>query len=210
MTRILLAISFLFATVFAGSAHADARDALERFTSGLTGLQGQFTQQVYDTSGRVRETSSGEVALSAPRLFRWEYEQPYPQLIVADGKRVWVFDPDLDQVTVRPQGEEEQNNPLAALIDPAILERDFTVQEVGSNDALQWLRITPREASDAGFQNARLGFDGDALATMDVIDALGQRTVITFSGWQRNPSFADGTFRFTPPEGVDVVGDDGF
>lgn len=209
MYRILLAFAFLFATAFSGSVHADARDALQRFTSGLTGLQGQFTQQVYDTSGRGRETSSGEVALSAPRLFRWEYTQPYPQLIVADGERVWVFDPDLDQVTVRPQGEEEQNNPLAALIDPAILERDFTVQEVGGSEGLQWLRITPRETSDAGFQNARLGFDDDGLATMDVVDALGQRTVITFSGWQRNPSFAEGTFRFTPPAGVDVVGDDG-
>lgn len=207
MNRILLALAFLSAAAFAGSAHAEARGSLDRFTNDLSGLQGQFTQQVYDTSGQVRESSSGQVALSAPRLFRWEYQEPYPQLIIADGSRVWVYDPDLEQVTVRPQGEEEQNNPLAALIDPAILERDFVVEEAGSRDGLEWLEIAPRQASDAGFQNARLGFDGDALVTMDVLDALGQRTVIGFSDWRRNPGFDPGTFEFTPPEGVDVVGD---
>ena len=207
MNRILPALAFLFAAVFAGSAHADARASLDRFTSGLNGLQGQFTQQVHDASGRVRESSSGQVALSAPRLFRWEYENPYPQLIVADGSRVWVYDPDLEQVTVRPQGEEEQNSPLAALIDPALLERDFVVTQGGSRDGLEWLDVAPRQESDAGFQSASLGFDGDGLVTMDVVDALGQRTVIGFSDWQRNPSFAADTFTFTPPQGVDVVGD---
>jgi len=207
MNRILLALAFLLATAFAGGAHAEARASLDRFTNGLEGLQGQFTQQVHDANGRVHERSSGQVALSVPRLFRWEYENPYPQLIVADGSRVWVYDPDLEQVTVRPQGEEEQNNPLAALIDPAILERDFVVEEAGGSDGIEWLRITPRQASDAGFQDARLGFEGDALVTMDVVDALGQRTVIGFSDWRRNPSFEAGTFEFTPPQGVDVVGD---
>lgn len=207
MNRILLALAFLFAAAFAGGAHAEARASLDSFTSGLTGLQGQFTQQVYDPNGRVRESSSGQVALSAPRLFRWEYQEPYPQLIVADGSRVWVYDPDLEQVTVRPQGEEEQNSPLAALIDPAILDRNFVVAEDGSSDGMEWLSIEPRQASDAGFQRARLGFADGALAAMDVLDALGQRTVIDFSGWQRNPSFEAGTFKFTPPEGVDVVGD---
>lgn len=204
-TRWCLAIAAL---AVAGFAHAaDARAQLDQFTRGLKGLQGQFAQQVTDGNGRVRESSSGSVALSAPRLFRWEYQEPYPQLIIADGSRVWVYDPDLEQVTVRPQGEEEQNNPLAALIDPAILERDFVVEEAGSRDGLEWLEIAPRQASDAGFQNARLGFDGDALVTMDVLDALGQRTVIGFSDWRRNPGFDPGTFEFTPPEGVDVVGD---
>lgn len=207
MNRILLALAFLFAAAFAGGAHAEARASLDSFTSGLSGLRGQFTQQVYDPNGRMRESSSGVVALSAPRLFRWEYQEPYPQLIVADGSRVWVYDPDLEQVTVRPQGEEEQNSPLAALIDPAILERNFVVEEAGDSDGMEWLAIEPRQATDAGFQRARLGFADGELAAMDVLDALGQRTVIDFSGWRRNPSFEADTFRFTPPEGVDVVGD---
>lgn len=207
MHRIVLAFAFLIGFAAAGNASADPRETLQRFTSGLSGLQGEFVQQVFDGSGQARERSSGKVALSAPRLFRWEYEQPYPQLIIADGTRVWVYDPDLEQVTVRPQGEEEENNPLAALIDPAMLERDFVVTEAGERGGLEWLEVAPRQASDAGFQNARLGFDANGLSRMEVLDALGQRTTLEFSGWQRNPSFEAGTFEFEPPAGVDVVGD---
>ncbi|MEN1942291.1 outer membrane lipoprotein chaperone LolA [Luteimonas sp. MJ293] len=207
MNRILSVMLVLFAAAFAGSAHADARASLDSFTSDLRGLQGDFSQQVFDGSGRLRESSSGSVALSAPRLFRWEYENPYPQLIIADGTRVWVYDPDLEQVTVRPQGEEEQNNPLAALIDPTMLDRDFVIGEGGTRDGMEWLEVTPREATDAGFQSAQLGFANGAMVKMEVLDALGQRTTIEFSNWQKNPGFAADAFSFTPPPGVDVVGE---
>ena len=103
----------LAATLFATNAFAGARDDLNAFTKGLKGLDGQFSQQVFDAKGKLKERSSGKVALSAPRLFRWEYVKPYPQLIVADGKTVWVYDPDLKQVTKRGQGVEEQSSPLA-------------------------------------------------------------------------------------------------
>jgi outer membrane lipoprotein carrier protein len=147
------------------------------------------------------------VALAAPRLFRWEYVKPYEQLIVADGQRVWVYDPDLQQVTRRAQGTEEQNSPLAALIDPSRLDRDYVIKEAGSADGLEWLALSPKNDSEAGFQSARLGFDAQGLAIMQVVDALGQKTRIKFSGWQRNPVFAKATFQFTPPKGVDVVGE---
>lgn len=200
------------ATLFAGmtlatTALAGARDDLNTFTKGLKGLDGQFVQQVYDTNGKLKESSSGRVALSAPKLFRWEYVKPYAQLIVADGKTVWVFDPDLEQVTKRPQGIEEQNSPLAALIDPAKLDRDFAVKEDGDRDGLSWLVLTPKQAADASFRTARLGFSQQGLARMDVTDALGQRTRIAFSDWKRNPAFAAGTFRYLPAKGVDVVGE---
>src|SRR5690606_26017184 len=113
---------------------------------------------------------------------------------------------DLDQVTVRPQGPEEQNSPLAALIDPARLDRDFTVREAGARDGLEWLQLAPRSSEQAGFSTARLGFAGGALVRMEVVDTLGQRTELAFSGGSRNPSFAAGTFRCVPPAGVDVVG----
>ena len=193
--------------LLAGTAIAGARDNLKSFTSGLKGLDGQFTQQVYDTKGKLKETSSGRVALSAPRLFRWEYAKPYPQLIVADGKKVWVYDPYLQQVTVRGQGSEEQNSPLSALIDPAKLDQQFNVSESGSADGLQWLTLTPKNEGDASFQSARLGFGDGGLTRMEVLDAVGQNTKISFSGWKRNPAFAAGTFKYTPDKGVDVVGD---
>ncbi len=199
---------FIALVVLAGAAHAGAREQLDSFTRGLKGLDGRFTQQVFDDNGRVRESSSGRVALSAPRLFRWEYEKPYPQLIVADGRTVWVYDPDLEQVSRRPQGSAEQDSPLAALIDPGRLDRDFLVEDGGESDGLQWLLLKPKQAADdAAFQSARLGLDASGLARMEIVDALGQRTQIRFSGWKRNPAFAADTFTYTPPAGVDVVGE---
>lgn len=197
----------LGAALFAGSACAGARDTLDSFARGLKGLDGQFVQQVFDANGKRKESSSGRVALSAPRLFRWEYVKPYPQLIVADGKKVWVYDPDLEQVTVRAQGIEEQNSPLAALIDPSRLDRDFTVEESGQADGLEWLVLKPKQADNASFETARLGFDATGLARMEVVDALGQRTEIAFKGWKKNPEFDKSTFTYTPPKGIDVVGE---
>lgn len=188
-----------------GAASAGARDDLNTFTKGLKGLDGQFTQQVFGTNGKQKEQSSGRVAVSAPRLFRWEYMKPYPQLIVADGTTVWVHDPDLQQVSRRPQGAEEANSPLAILLDPSRLDRDFVVKDAGTQKGIDWLQLTPRNA-DAAFKSARLGFNDDGLAQMDYVDALGQRTRISFSGWKRNPSFAKGTFKYVPAKGVDVIG----
>lgn len=190
-----------------GAALAGARDDLKSFSTGLKGLDGTFTQQVYDASGKLKETSSGRVAMSAPRLFRWEYTKPYPQLIVADGKKVWVYDPDLEQVSVREQGIEEQNSPLSALIDPSKLDKQFNVRESGVANGLRWLLLTPKSAGDASFQSAKLGFSDKGLTRMEVVDAVDQRTRIDFSGWKRNPSFSGGTFKYSPGKGVDVIGE---
>src|SRR5690606_23854770 len=103
-----------------------------------------------------------------------------------DGSKVWIHDPDLEQVTVRAQGAEEQDSPLAALIDPSRLDRDYNVREAGEADGLAWLLLTPKQG-EASFASARLGFSADGLARMEVVDTLGQRTEIVFSGWKRNP-----------------------
>jgi outer membrane lipoprotein carrier protein len=203
-----LAVALFSTSVFATSAVAGARDDLTRFTKGLKGLNGQFVQQVFDPRGDLKESSSGRVALSAPRQFRWEYAKPYEQLIIADGKTIWVYDPDLQQVTRRPQGSEEENSPLSALIDPSRLDRDYAIGEAGHESGLDWLTLTPRHATDSSFQSARLGFSPEGLVTMQVVDSLGQKTRIDFSGWKRNPAFPAGTFRYVPPKGVDVVGGD--
>ena len=188
-----------------GIASAGARDDLNTFTKGLKGLDGHFTQQVFASNGKQKEQSSGRVAVSAPRLFRWEYTKPYPQLIVADGTHVWVHDPDLQQVSKRPQGTEEANSPLAILLEPSKLDRDFVVKDAGKTNGIEWLQLTPRNA-DAAFKSAKLGFNASGLAQMEYVDALGQRTQITFDGWKRNPSFAKGTFVYVPAKGVDVIG----
>ena len=199
-----------FAAIFvATAAHAGARDDLDAFTHGLKGLQGGFAQTVYDSNGAKKEYSTGRVSLSAPRLFRWEYVKPYPQLIVADGKTVWVYDPDLKQVTRRAQGTAEGNSPLVALVDPTRLDKDYVVADAGADAGLEWLTLTPRDKDNASFESARLGFDRNGLNRMAFTDLLGQRTEIVFAKWQRNPVFANGTFSYVPPKDVDVVGDDG-
>jgi outer membrane lipoprotein carrier protein len=205
--RVVLAVALASAASIAGVASAEALDDLNAFSNGLKGLDGSFEQKVYDDGGKLKETSTGRVALSRPDHFRWEYVKPYPQLIVADGSKGWVHDPDLEQVTVRAQGPEERNSPLAALLDPVQREKRFRVAEAGTSDGLEWLRLTPADADDASFRTARLGFRANQLVRMDVTDALGQRTSITFSGWKRNPAFASGTFSFTPPAGIDVIGE---
>ena len=124
----------------------------------------------------LKETSSGRVALSAPRQFRWEYTKPYSQLIVADGTRVWVYDPDLQQVTRRAQGSEEQNSPLAALIDPAKLDRRVHHPRSRQQGWPRLAHADPENCHAERLCSARLGFNTAGLATMQVIDSLGQKT----------------------------------
>lgn len=193
--------------LFAGIASAGARDQLNSFTKGLKTLDGRFTQQVFDQRGKLKESSSGRVSLSAPKQFRWEYAKPYPQQIVADGTTVWIYEPDLQQVTKRPQGAEERTSPLAALTDPARLDAQFKVQDAGTANGLQWLSLTPKgDASASGFRSAKLGFGPAGLSKMQVVDQLGQRTDINFTDWKRNAPLPPATFRFTVPKGVDVIG----
>jgi outer membrane lipoprotein carrier protein len=202
-------LAVLVLALASGTAFAGARERMQDFTHGLKGLEGRFEQRVFDPNGKQTEHSSGTVELSAPRLFRWAYIKPYAQLIVADGDHIWIHDPDLDQVTVRNQSFEEQSSPLAVLIDPTELERQFVVKEAATSAGLEWVVLTPRKADGAPFDKARLGFGVGGLVRMELFDALGQRTEMDFSGWQRNPHFAAGRFHFTPPKGSDVIGEVG-
>ena len=203
----LTRLAVLFLALATGTAFAAGRDRMQGFTQGLKGLEGRFEQRVFDPNGKQTEHSSGTVELLAPRQFRWAYLKPYAQLIVADGDHIWIHDPDLDQVTVRNQSFEEQSSPLTVLIDPTELDRQFVVKDGGAKGGLEWLQLTPRKAEGAPFEKARLGFGAAGLVRMELFDALGQRTEMQFSDWRRNPSFAPGRFRFTPPKGADVIGD---
>jgi outer membrane lipoprotein carrier protein len=202
--RLFVAFCLLLAGLPAFAA--DAESIIEEFTRGLSGLEGRFEQQVLDPQGTLKEQSSGSIALAVPRQLRWEYEAPFPQLIVADGEHLFVFDPDLEQVTVRRQIEDEQQSPLLALIDPEERQRQFTLKSAGLRDGLQWVELESK-LEEAQIRTALLGLDGQTLARMEFIDSLGQRTRISFTQWRRNPVFEAGAFRFQVPAGVDVVGD---
>jgi len=208
MNRFLALCAALTLTA-AGTVHAaagPARARLDTFATGLHALTGQFTQILTDANGNKGKSSSGTLSLEAPRQFRWETLAPYKQTIVADGSRVWLYDPDLEQVTVRVQSTEEAHSPLTVLTDLKQMDRDFKVTEQGEHDGLAWLRLTST-AKDPQFDYADLGFDANGLARMTFRDQLGAVTEIRFANWQRNPAIPPATFNFVPPKGADVIGD---
>jgi outer membrane lipoprotein carrier protein len=183
-----------------------ARTRMQAFSADLQAVRAEWTQSVTGANGEAGDEAHGTLALSAPRQFRWEVVAPYQQTLVADGQKVWVYDPDLLQVTVRDQGAAEAHSPLTVLTDLSQLDRDFTTSESGERDGLAWLKLVSR-APEPDFEYAELGFSASALERMIFKDLLGNVTDIRFADWRRNPDLPAGTFRFVPPEGVDVIGD---
>jgi len=203
LSAVVLALSL--GTV-AQAATGPARARLDAFATGLHSLSGHFSQTLTDINGHASKSSSGTLALQAPRQFRWDTLAPYKQTIVADGSRVWMYDPELEQVTVRIQSSEEAHSPLTVLTDLKQMDKDFKVVEQGEHDGLAWLRLSST-AKDPQFDYADLGFDANGLARMSFRDQLGSTTEIRFSQWQRNPVLPPATFTFVPPKGADVIGD---
>jgi len=210
MKRFMLAVTAVVLMLSLGTvaqaANGAARTRLDAFAAGLHSLTGQFTQSLTDINGHSTKSSSGTLALEAPRQFRWDTLTPYKQTIVADGSRVWMYDPELEQVTVRVQSTEEAHSPLTVLTDVKQVDRNFKVAEQGEHDGLLWLRLTST-AKDPQFDYADLGFDANGLARMTFRDQLGSTTDIRFSGWQRNAPIPASAFNFVPPKGADVIGD---
>ncbi|MEO7050141.1 MAG: outer membrane lipoprotein chaperone LolA [Rhodanobacter sp.] len=190
----------------AHAATGPARARLDAFATGLHSLTGHFSQTLTNVNGQASKTSYGTLALEAPREFRWDTLKPYKQTIVADGGRVWMYDPELEQVTVRKQSTEEAHSPLTVLTDLKQLDKEFRASERGEHDGLVWLRLTST-GQDPQFAWVDLGFDAQGLARMAFRDQLGSSTEISFSQWQRNPPLPVGTFTFVPPNGADVIGD---
>jgi len=202
----VLALFALSLGSLAQAATGPARARLDAFAQGLHALSGNFTETLTDPSGKTGQTTNGTLVLEAPHQFRWDTLAPYKETIVADGSRLWTYDPDLEQVTVRKQDTEEAHSPLTVLTDLKQLDKDFTVTEQGERDGLVWLRLTSA-SKDPQFDYADLGFDANGLARMQFKDQLGSVTDIHFSNWQRNPQIPPQDFNFAPPKGADVIGD---
>ena len=196
----------LTVALIAPASGADtARAKLDAFASGVKSISASFEQQIFSSKSKGKITQ-GTLALKAPRLFRWETTSPTKQLIVADGEKVWIYDPDLEQVTVRSQGTEEAHSPLTVLTDLSQLDHDFTTSEQGEHDGLTWLRLKSKD-KEPQFAYCDLGFDAKSLARMRIEDTLGNTTEIRFADWQRDPKLKADAYTFTPPPGVDVIGD---
>jgi outer membrane lipoprotein carrier protein len=190
----------------AATAGASGLDQLHAFLEGTQSAQGAFTQVVVNRDGRTTQTTAGTFAFARPGKFRWTYEKPHQQLIVGDGQKLWIYDPDLKQVTVKRIDQAISSTPAALLAGRDDITRLFTLKDAGAADGLEWVEALPK-AQDTGFERVRLGLRGKVLAAMELHDSLGGRTVLHFSDLVANAALPADTFRFTPPAGADVLED---
>lgn len=185
---------------------AGAIDQLHQFLGSTRTLKADFSQLVIGKNGRKPQQSSGIVAISRPGKLRWDIQKPYPQMIVGDGEKIWIYDTELKQITVRQAGQAISGSPAALLAGSNELEKNFTLVEAGTANEMNWVEATPK-AGDSGFEKVRLGFAGKDLHAMELYDSFGQTTHIRFTNLERNPALPATTFQFTPPAGVDIVGE---
>ena len=201
----LLALVLLSAALPASAG--EGLDRLDRFFEGLTSLRADFVQTLADQNGEVIEKSEGVLLLERPGRFRLQYTHPYENLYVADGKKVWMYDPGLEQVTVRDQAEALDNTPALLLSDTRPLKDNFRIKELGvTKDGIAWVALRPRGEAEGGFESIRIGLEGQWVRVMEMRDGLGQTTQLRFFRLERNPKIAAKAFHFQPPAGVDVIG----
>jgi outer membrane lipoprotein carrier protein len=202
--RILVAAAGMLVCVCAQAA--GSIEKLQAFIKETQSARASFTQKVLDQSGKTTQSASGRLAFSRPGKFRWEYEKPYEQQIVGDGHKLWVYDKDLNQVTVKKLEGSLGSSPAALLAGSNEIEEYYNLNARGPKGGLDWLEAFPK-SDDTMFQKVRMGFRGNTLDTMELYDHLGQVTVIRFSKIERNPKLPADIFNFTPPKGADVIED---
>ena len=189
--------------IAAGIAQADAVDTLREFVRDVKSGRAAFTQTVTSPDGARKKVSSGSFEFARPNRFRFSYTKPFEQSIVADGQRVWIHDPDLNQVSSRKLAQALGSTP-AALLAGGNLEEDFSLASQPAAGGLDWALATPK-AKDGPFQSMRVGFRGKELAAVEIVDSFGQRSLLQFSGFAANATLPPETFRFVVPAGADVV-----
>lgn len=191
------------ALVIASSAHAEGEAVLKTLFSYKT-LKADFTQEILDQSRNVQQRMSGRLVIQRPGKFRWNYQAPYEQEIVADGSKVWLYDVDLEQVTVKRQDQALQGSPASLLSTHAKLEDEFKVKTLQRNDGLQWFELIPK-SNESSFEKIMLGLKQKQLHRLEIRDSFGQQTDVQFENVQTNPSVSADTFAFSIPKGVDVI-----
>jgi len=181
-----------------------AGDPLQRFFKDIYSYQATFKQVVLDEGLNTLQESSGTLWIERPNKFRWDYEIPFKQHIVGDGKQIWVYDEELEQVTVRQMKGALGYTPAILLAGGGNLADNFTVKQLKKQGKLQWMEMIPKK-NDGGFEDIRLGFEGNVLRQLEMVDGFGQTTRITMSNNRENYRIRDSLFHFTPPKGVDVI-----
>lgn len=197
-----LALTLLL-TLTSQIALADAANSLKDYLNNTKSMQASFKQVVSDRQGKT-QTSSGILAIQRPGLFRWMSQKPFEQLLLADGKQFWVYDPDLKQAIVKDIGKALESSPAALLAGNNQFERLYTLNALPNKDNIEWLEAKPKKA-DNSFDTIKLGFNQGQLTQMELHDHFGQTTRIYFSDIKINPKIDASQFRFTPPKDADVI-----
>ena len=204
MNKIILV--FLLTVFWCSAAWSEpgARQRLDNFLNGLHTLQADFRQILSDEQGSGNQFATGTFYLSRPGRFRWDYETPNNQYILADGRSVWLVEEDLEQVTQRSQKSALKGTPAQLLAGSGELDDEFEVLELNTRLGMSWLELQPKD-EDAQFSRITLGFREDSLASLEMIDRFGQITSFSFTNTRRNPQLDQDVFRFIPPPGYDIL-----
>ncbi len=210
MKRLLiLAVMFLLgicSAMAATNAPKSGADSLRRFFQEVNTFSARFKQVVFDESLKPIQESSGTLWIERPNKFRWDYEKPYKQQIVADGKRLWVYDVGLQQATVRDLTGGLNDTPAMLLAGKGRLDDNFTIQPLDEQGNLMWVQLKPRH-KDSGYDDIRIGFAQGKLRVIEMVDGFGHTTRVTLESPRENARIESARFSFTPPDGVDVVGE---
>jgi outer membrane lipoprotein carrier protein len=194
------------ATIAAATNADSGAESLRRFFADVNRYTARFDQVVLDETGETIQESKGRLWIERPDKFRWDYETPYKQEIVGDGERLWVYDEDLKQVTVRPLKGGLLDTPAVLLAGEGRLDQQFEIKDAGVENGVAWVELLPKH-KDAGFEKVRIGFARGRLHALELIDGLDQKTRYRLSDGLENKPIKAARFTFTPPPGVDVVGE---
>jgi len=188
------------------AAKKTGQDSLRRFFSQVNSYTAQFNQVVLDEALNTIQESSGTLWIERPNKFRWDYDTPFKQQIVADGKRIWVYDPELQQVTVRPLTGGLGDTPAVLLAGKGKLDDSFVVKSLGTQGGLEMMQLKPKRR-DGGFDDIRIGFENGKIRILEMVDGFGNTTRVTLRAGRENTKIDVAKFDFKTPKGVDVIGE---
>jgi outer membrane lipoprotein carrier protein len=190
-------------------AHASALEQFKSFVATTKAAKGEFTQRQVQADGanggdmKLSNPSSGTFQFARPGKFIWTYQKPYEQLLQADGEKLYIYDKDLNQVTVKKLGNALGSSPAAILFGSNDLEKNFTLKDAGTKDGMEWLQATPK-AKDTTFDHIGIGLRNGVPVAMELRDSFGQVSLLTFTKFEKNPPIAENQFKFVVPKGADV------
>ncbi|MEO8599035.1 MAG: outer membrane lipoprotein chaperone LolA [bacterium] len=187
-------------------ADAAALDQFRSFVASTKAAKGEFTQRqvkMMDGTAKVSHVSSGSFSFARPGKFIWTYQKPYEQLLQADGDKLYIFDKDLNQVTIKKLGDALASSPAAILFGSNDLEKNFSLKNAGTKDGMEWLDATPK-AKDSTFEHIGIGLRNGVPQAMELRDAFGQVSLLTFKNFEKNPVIPANSFKFVVPKGADV------